>query len=58
MGEEGSAPATKIDRRMPNFARLPINAENVYIRVAIETPRGSHAAGIISLFVTKRVPSP
>ncbi|MGA3306235.1 MAG: hypothetical protein ABSC26_09560 [Stellaceae bacterium] len=43
---------------MPNLARLPINAENVYIRVAIETPRGSHAAGIISLFVTKRVPSP
>ena len=28
---------------MPNFARLPIKAEGGYLRVVIETPRGSHA---------------
>ena len=28
---------------MPNLARLPIKAEDGYLRVVIETPRGSHA---------------
>jgi inorganic pyrophosphatase len=28
---------------MPNLARLPIKAEGGYLRVVIETPRGSHA---------------
>ena len=28
---------------MPNLARLPIKADDGYLRVVIETPRGSHA---------------
>jgi inorganic pyrophosphatase len=28
---------------MPNLVRLPIKAEDGYLRVVIETPRGSHA---------------